>query len=103
MAFPWSALATGFGALVGGFGQHQANQTNIKLAREQMAFQERMSNTAIQRRVEDMLLAGINPVLAARHEASSPAGQTATVGNVGQAGLAGAATGMASARDTVSA
>lgn len=61
------------------WSQHSANKTNIKLAREQMAFQERMSSTEVQRRVQDMLDAGINPMLAAQSGASSPGGASAQV------------------------
>ncbi len=62
-------------------GQTGANKKNLKIAREQMQFQERMSNTSIQRRMEDMRLAGINPLLAGKWEASSPAGAQATMQN----------------------
>lgn len=77
------------GALVGGisslFGQRSANKANWKIAKEQMKFQERMSNTAHQREVADLRAAGLNPLLSANGGATAPAGASATMGNVGEA------------------
>jgi hypothetical protein len=48
---------------------------NRSSAQDQMAFQQQMSNTSYQRAVEDMKLAGINPMLAAKvGGASTPGG-----------------------------
>ena len=74
----WSAGIGGglnlLGGIFGSSAQDRANRRNIALAREQMAFQERMSNTAVERRVADLRKAGINPILAAGSQASTPPG-----------------------------
>ncbi len=47
----------------------------------------------------DLKTAGINPILAGKFDASTPAGNMATVGNVGAAGVEGASKGQATVKE----
>lgn len=86
------------GGIFSAFGQSRANRENRREAQRNRNFQERMSNTQVQRRAKDMEAAGINRILAAKHEASSPGGNMATMGNIGAAAAEGAERGANTAR-----
>lgn len=75
---PWPLVAAGAAAGASYLGQRSANKQNLKIAREQMAFQERMSGTAYQRAMDDMRKSGLNPMLAYQQGgASTPGGASA--------------------------
>ena len=62
------------GGIFSGRSARKAQRRAHAFAKEQMAFQERMSSTAYQRAAEDLEKAGLNRILALGKPASSPSG-----------------------------
>ncbi|QCQ85029.1 DNA pilot protein [Blackfly microvirus SF02] len=76
------------GAVIDAASSLFGNQSAVSAARVQRHWEERMSNTAIQRRKSDLLAAGFNPLLAVGEPATTPSVGQANIrpplGNAGQ-------------------
>lgn len=74
----WGAIATAGASLAGGLIANHAARSEASRNR---SFQERMSNTAHQREIEDLRKAGLNPILSVNKGLSTPSGAMANFTN----------------------
>ncbi|AXH77748.1 MAG: DNA pilot protein [Microviridae sp.] len=78
----WQAAAHVAGAAISAWSQHSANKANARQAALNRQFQDHESSTAYQRSMADMRKAGLNPILAYAHPASTPGGAQAHYASV---------------------
>jgi hypothetical protein len=93
------------GGLLGGvgsyFGQQSANQANAAMADKQMQFQQESRATAYQTAVQDMIKAGLNPMLAYQQGgAGNQPGAQAQMQSALGAGVTSAVHGLSKIQET---
>lgn len=75
-------VTLGLGSAIGGvasaIGMNDSNSKMSAEAHNNRVFQYNMSNSAVYRRMKDLKRAGINPILAGKYDASTPAGAMAS-------------------------
>lgn len=74
-------ILSGVGAIGSAIGGVFGNNSASKEAAKNRAWQERMDNTKHQREVQDLIAAGLNPILSAHNGGSVPSGAVAAQTN----------------------
>lgn len=80
-----SGIGSWFGAKSASEGAEDTNAKQIELANRQMDFQKEMSSTAHQREVQDLLAAGLNPILSVNSGAPMAMGAMPVMANAKEA------------------
>lgn len=86
-SFAIPAIGSAVSGLFGSNSAKRQQDQSLQIAREQMEFQERMSNTAHQREIADLKAAGLNPILSVNSGASTPSGASAQAYSTGESGI----------------
>lgn len=92
----WALAGAAVGAAASLYGSKTSAKASLAAARENRAFQERLSRTAHQREVLDLKKAGLNPILSASKGgggASTPSGSMPTIPDYGASTAKGAQAG----------
>ena len=93
---PGAGLMTAGGMAFSAYGQSKQNHENRRAAKHQRDWQQGMSSTAHRREVNDLKLAGLNPILSATGGSGASTGSSPLpqIGNSAKSAIEGARSGL---------